>query len=239
MAITSTALQMITRSMRLAGSIGVGETPTDQEAADGLEAMQVMIDSWNTERLFAYYIVEEELTLSASAQAYTMGPSGDLNTTRPTHIDNSCFIRFQSIDFPLQVIEVQSWNDIPAKQTASNIPMYLYVIMGYPLVTLNFYTYPTSAGAVAHIMSWKQLQAFTSLTDALSMPPGSARAITYSLVEEWAAPEFGLTVPPTVARIATKARADLKRINSPMRVLRSDIGYMNRMRQVGNIYQGN
>lgn len=235
---STTALTMITRAMRLMGAIGVGETPTDDESADGLKALQTMLDSWNTERLFSYYMVEETLTLSASAQSYTIGSGGDLNTTRPTHIDNSCFIRYNNIDFPLEIIEVQSWDFIPAKATQSNIPQYMYVEYGYPLITVSFWTYPTSAGAVAHIRSWKQLQSFTALTTVLSLPPGNERAITYSLAEEWA-PEFGKTVPPEVAKIAVKARANLKRINSPMRVMRTEVGYMNRMRVWGNIYQGN
>ncbi len=238
MAITSSVIQMIARAMRLAGAIGVGETPSDQEAADGLEALQHMIDSWNTERLFAYCIIDESLTLNGSQQDYTIGPSGDLNTTRPVRIDNSSYIQFQGISFPLQIVEVQAWDSIPAKSTQSNIPWVMYVKYGYPLITVRFYTYPTSAGAVAHITSWQQLQAFTSLTDELSMPPGTARAIVYSLAEEFGGPEFGLTISPDVHRIATKARANLKRVNAPMRVARLEVGYMNRMRGA-NIYQGN
>lgn len=234
---TTTVIEMGTRAMRLIGALGVGETPDDQEAADMLMSLQGMIDSWNTERLFVYYILEETLTLSASAQNYTMGPSGDLNTTRPVKIDDSCYIKFQDIAFPLQIIEVQSWNEIPAKATTSNIPMYLYVMMGHPLVTLKFYPYPSSASAVAHISSLKQLQAFTALTDTLALPPGYQDAITYSLAER-IAPEYGKTIPADVARVATKARANIKRINAPMRVMRSEVGYMNRSRYSDNIYNG-
>lgn len=233
-----TVIQIITRSMRLAGVIGKGETPDDDEAQDGLIAFQDMIESWNIERLNIPYMVEETLTLSASQQTYTMGPSGDLNTTRPTRIDDSCFIRFASIDFGLTLIDQQAWNAIPAKTVQSNVPQYLFPDMQYPLVYLNFYEYPTTSGAVAHIMSWKQLQAVTTLTEALTLAPGYNRAITYNLALEYAGPEFGVTVPEDVKRIATKSLANIKRINSPQNVMRSEVGYMNRMRFSDNIYRG-
>ena len=225
------------RAMRLIGAIGVGETMTTDESADMLESLQAMMDSWNTERLFVYYIKEDTLTLTGGDAEYTMGPSGDINTTRPVRIDNSCFVRFNSIDFPLQLIEVQAWNSIPAKDTASNIPMYLYVVMEYPLIKLKVYTEPTSASAVLHISSWKPLQAFAALTDDLALPPGYLDAITYSLAER-IAPEYGKELPVTVARTAARCRANIKRVNAPMRNLRLEVGYMNGTRWSDNIYNG-
>jgi hypothetical protein len=233
---STTALSMITRAMRLAGVIGKGETLDDDEAQDGLEALQGMIDSWNIERLYVYYIVQEALTLVANQQTYTMGSGGDLSTTRPTQIDDSCFTRFNGTDFPLRLIDKQAFDAIPVKTVTSNVPMWLFADMQYPLVSLNLYPVPNAAGT-AYIQSWRQLQAFTALTDVLALPPGYKRAIEYSLAEEYG-PEFGVEIPKKVQQIATKARANLKRLNSPKNVMRSEIGYMNRSRFADNIYQG-
>lgn len=227
---------MITRAMRLAGVIGKGEQPDDDEAADGLEALQGMLESWSIERLFVYYIVQEALSLVAGTQTYTMGSGGDLNTTRPTKIDDSCFTRSNSVDFPLPLIDKAAWDAIPYKTVQSNVPMWLFVDMQYPLVRLNVYPVPSTA-ATAYIQSWKQLQAFTALTDVLALPPGYKRAIEYSLAEEFG-PEFGVEVPKSVSRIAVKARANLKRLNTPMGVMQTEVGYMNRRNSAENIYLG-
>ena len=227
---------MITRAMRLAGVIGKGEALDDDEEQDGLAALQGMIDSWNTERLYVYQILQETLTLVAAQQTYTMGSGGDLNTTRPVRIDDSCFTRFNSVDFPLRLIDNQAWNAIPYKTVQSNVPMWLYADMQNPLVRLNLYPVPSAAGS-AYIQSWKQLQAFTALTDVLVLPPGYKRAIEYSLAEEYG-PEFGVEIPQIVQKIAVKARSNIKRINAPQNVMRSEVGYMNRSRFADNIYQG-
>lgn len=224
--------------MRLRGALGANETPTDQEAADGLIALNAMLDSWIIERLFVRYIVEETLTLVANQATYTMGPSGDLNTTTPTQIQDSCFIRYNGIDTPCPLLDQDGYAALVVKTNTSNIPNWLYVDMQYPLVRLTFYPIPTSSAAVAHIMSWATLQSFSTLTTALNLPAGNERAITYSLAEEFG-PEFtDDDVPASVARIAQKARGNIKRLNAPSPIMRSEAGYMSRNFPVTNIYTG-
>lgn len=234
----ATAISIITRAMRLSRAIGVGETATDDEAADGLAALNSMLDSFSIERLNVYYIVEETLTLVAAQQTYTMGSSGDLNTTRPTRIEDACFIRYASIDTPLMLVNFEAWAAIPAKTVSSNIPNLLFVDMQNPLVRLSFYPTPSSASAVAHIFSWKQLQQFATLTDVLALPPGYERMITYQLACEWAGPEFGQTITPDVMRIATQAKANIKRVNAPAPVMRTELGAMTRQWPAYSIYTG-
>lgn len=233
----ATAITMITRAMRLARVIGKGEAPDDDEAADGLTALNAMLDSWSIERLFVYYIVEENMTLVANQATYTMGVGGDLNTTRPTRVDDSCFVRMSSMDFPLTLLDSQQYASIVDKTTTtSNLPMFLFPDMQNPLVRLTFYPVPSTAN-VAHIRSWKQLQQFATLTDVLALPPGHQRAIEYSLAEEFG-PEFGVQILPKVEQIALKARANIKKINAPAPILGSEVGMMNTVRTAVNIYQG-
>lgn len=224
--------------MRLSGAIGVGETATDSEAADGLMALNSMLDSMSTERLNAYYVVEDTLTMVAGQTTYTMGSSGDLNTTRPTRIEDGCFIRYNSIDTPLELLNWEGYAAIVTKTVQSNIPAYMFPDMRFPLVRLSFWPVPSSTAAVAHIFSWKQLQQFAALTEDLALPPGYEEMIAFNLAVRWAAPEFGLAVPPTVATFAIKSAANLKRINSPAPIARSEAGLMTRQWPAGSIYWG-
>lgn len=235
----TTAISLITRAMKLSGAIGKGETPDDDEAADGLAAMNSMMDSLSTERLNAYYMVEETLTMVASQATYTMGSGGDLNTTRPTRIEDACFIRYNSVDSPLQLLNFEGYAAVVDKTTQSNIPFYLYVDMQNPLVNLTFYPVPTSTAAVAHIFSWKQLQQFSALTTVLALPPGYEDMIVYNLCVRWACPEFGMQVPKEVAAMAVQTKANIKRINAPAPIMRNEAGMLSRRWPAGNIYWGN
>lgn len=237
----TTALDLITRSMRLAGSIGKGEAPDDDEAADGLTALNSMQASLSTNRLTAYYVVEETLTLVGSQATYTMGSGGDLNTTRPTRIEDACFIRYGGTggyDLQLQMLNFEAYAGIVAKSTSSNLPAYLFVDMQNPLVRLTFWPIPTSAAAEAHIFSWKQLQQFTALTDVLALPPGYEEMLAFNLAVRWAGPEFGQPISEDVRKIAVRSLADIKRINAPAPIARSEAGLMTRRWPAGSIIWG-
>jgi hypothetical protein len=73
------------------------------------------------------------------------------------------------------------------------------------------------------------LQSFAAITDELDLPPGYQRAIEYNLAVEYG-PEFGVDIPNTVRQIAESSRRNLKRINSPSPIMRSEAGYMTRDR---------
>lgn len=223
--------------MRLGRVIGKGEAPDDDEAADGLAALNSMMDSLSIERLNVYYIVEETLTLGTAA-TYTMGVGGDLNTTRPTRIEDCCFIRYADADLQLELLNFQAYAAVVSKSTASNLPSYLFADMQNPLVRLTFWPVPTGAAAVAHIFSWKQLQQFAALTTVLALPPGYEEMIAYNLTVRWACPEFGQPVQPEVAAFASRSMASLKRINAVPPVARSEAGLMTRQWPAGSIIWG-
>jgi hypothetical protein len=231
----TTALDLITRSMRLAGSIGTGETPSDAEADSGLEALNAMLDSWQIQRLYVYQIQTQQFTWTALAQSRTVGAAGNFVTSAvPTQIANDCSFTINSIDYPVQLIDVDAWSNIPDKTTQSSFPWWIYPEYGAALVTLYAYPIP-NANITFNLRSWLRLQTFAALTDDLALPPGNERAIAFSLAEEFAGPEFGIEVPASVSRIAASARRALRRINSPSPVMASEAGYLSR-RYTASIY---
>ena len=218
----ATALSMITRSMRLAGVIGKGEALDSDEAADGLAALNAMLDSWQLERLFVYQIVQGSHTW-ASGASKTIGSSGDLNTTRPNRIDSAFIVDSNSQWYPLKILEDRSeYDSITLKTTTSTLPEYLFMDTAYPLATIYLYPAP-SASVTLKLNTWQALQSFTSLTTALSLPPGYQRAIEYSLAEELG-PEFGAMIQPMVSQKAKEARAAIKTLNAPSMISRVDSG---------------
>lgn len=209
----TTAADLISTALKLNGKLGQGEALTSNDATDGLNALNSMLDSWWNERLSVYQILRETHTLTISDRDYTIGSGGNINTTRPVKITNA-FITSNSIDYPMEIIDVKAYDGLSAKTIESDIPHYLYYQPSYPLGII--YLYPTpSAANVLNFDSWKQLQSFSTLTTALSLPPGYQRALEYNLAVELC-PLFGMPSPsPTVMKIATESKAAISRTNSP------------------------
>lgn len=213
----ATALELITRAMRLARVIGKGEIPDSEEASDGLEALNAMLDSWRTERLSVYQITQGSHSWSAADVSMTFGTGGDV-TTRPVAVDSAFWQDSDGNKRELVVLTERSqYDSIVAPSSQSTLPEFLFYDKAYPLGVVYLYPVP-SAGGTLLLNTWQTLQEFASLTEDLALPPGYKRTIEYSLAEEYG-PEFGVQVPASVIRIAGKAKTNLKRINSPRDVM--------------------
>lgn len=219
----ATAIQMITRSMRLAGAIGKGETPDDDEAADGLTALNAMLDSWQLERLFVYQIQEDSYTWTAT-QSRTVGSSGDFAQDLPARIDPSSYFVVSNISYPVIWLSQEDWASITSKTVTAEVPDAIYV--EYGTTTHTLYAYPTpSASLTFKLRSWQRLQSFSALTTELALPMGYERAIVFNLTMEYG-PEFGagLKMDPQVPLIAAQSKAAIKTINQPSMVAQLDSG---------------
>jgi len=214
-----TALDMIKKAMRLIGALGQGEFPTSSEADDGLNALNSMMDSWTTERLMIYQLLEESFTWASGNASRTMGSGGDFDTTAPVKLDSG-FSRISGVDYPFRIVEKNVYDGIASKTVQSTYPDLIYFQDGNPLVTLYGYPVP-SANLEIHLNTWKILQVFTALTDSYALPQGYQRAIEYNLALEIAA-EFGVDVPARVEKIAMESKGNIKRINSAPIIARID-----------------
>ena len=209
----TTANEIISRSLRLMGVLGQGRrTLTANEAADGLEALNGMLESFSLERMMVYQILEENFPLVAGTASYTIGSGGTFSTIRPIKIE-SAFIRDSSnIDYQLEIINNEAYDSVQLK-TVSSRPQYLYYDPVYPLAYIRLLYVPAYADTL-YINSWKQLQQFTDGTTDLALPPGYKRMIVYNLAIEMNA-EYQTKLAPEVVAIATQSKAAIKRINAP------------------------
>ena len=117
----TTALDLITSSMRLIGAIASGETPTADEANDALATLNDMLSSWALRNLLAYQKVNSALNLVGGIQSYTIGTGGAFNVDRPISI-NGAFVTSSGVDFPLRVLTTEEWNSIELKSFSAPIP---------------------------------------------------------------------------------------------------------------------
>lgn len=77
----TTPQDIITRAMKDIGAIAAGEVPTADEAQDGLDLLNDMIDQWSNESMMVFYRTEIVFNTVQNTVQYTLGPGGSVGAT--------------------------------------------------------------------------------------------------------------------------------------------------------------
>ena len=234
----ATAGDIINGSLRLIGQLAEGEVPSSETAQDALNALNQMIDSWNTERLAVFSTIDQIETWPPGAISRTFGPTGDIVGARPVLIDDATYFRdpASGISYGLKLINQQQYNGIAVKTVTSTYPQVMWVNMTYPNIEMYVYPVPTKV-LEFHIVSVQELTQPATLGTDLAFPPGYLRCFRYNLACELA-PEFGVEPSRQVQRIAMTSKRNLKRINNPDDIMALPYSIVG-TRQRFNIFAGN
>lgn len=212
----ATAQTIITRAIRLIGQIPSGDSPSSDESNDGLTALNAMLDSWQNEKLLCYAIRDESIALSATNTSKTIGPTGDLVSTRPIKIEGA-YVTVSNYNYHVRIINELEWASITARSTVAAWPDRIYYEPDMPNGTIYLYPVP-NASSTLHILTRTPLTAFSTLSTTVSLPPGWERALTFNLALEIASEYEDANPPPFVVATAAKSLAAIKKGNSrPLR----------------------
>lgn len=201
----------INRALRLGGIIGSGESPTTDESADALEALNAMLDSWRNDKLLVYAFKDITVTLINGTATYTIGATGGTVDTAPVKIE-SAFVRQSGVDYHLKPITDAYYQAKAEKTITSDIPSEFMFNHTFPNATITLYPVPTVANTL-YVRVWTPLSA-VALTDTFTFPPGYEDAIVYNLTIR-NSPEYpNITLSPAVVEIARSSLAGIKRVNA-------------------------
>lgn len=234
----TTAADQIYGALRLLGVLAEGEVPSAATANDALNALNQMIDSWNTERLMIYNTQDQVFTWPAGVYQRTLGPTGDFVGNRPVLVDDATYFRDGStnVSYGIKIINQQQYDGIAVKTVTSTYPQVVWINMEHPNITMTVYPVPLRE-LEWHVISVDELTQPATLSTVLSFPPGYLRAFRYNLACELA-PEFGVEPSPQVQRIAMASKRNLKRINQDDGVMAMPYSIVG-TRQRYNVYAGN
>ena len=211
----ATAGDIINGSLRLLGVLAEGEVPSAETSQDALNAMNQMIDSWNTERLSVFSTQDQVFTWPAGTLSRTLGPSGDFVGNRPVLLDDATYFvdPGTGVSYGIKFINQQQYDGIAVKTVTSTYPQVMFINMTFP--DIEMFVYPKPIRDLEwHFISVEELTQPATLATQLHFPPGYLRAFRYNLATEMA-PEFGMEPTPQVMRIAMTSKRNLKRINNP------------------------
>lgn len=205
-----TGRELITAALRKIGAIASSEALSADEATDGLAEANRMLGSWSADGLMIHYKVRETLTLTASDGSYTVGSSGNLNTTRPIRIVSGSILE-GAIEYPIRALSLAEWVRIESKDV-NGLPYSMYVDMAYPLLTVNLYPRPSSTAYSLVLWSEKPLTEIATLDTSISLPPGYDDALIHNLAIRLA-PEYGKAPSEALYKLAEETKSNLMRQN--------------------------
>jgi len=238
-----TGYDIIRAAMRLIQVSAVDVDLTASELKDGLESLNRMLDSWSLDELMLYEVKRETFPLIASQNPYTIGLGGIWNTIRPSKIVGAYLTLTNGsipVDYPMQVINYDDYNDIRLKTLQTNFPGYLYYQPSFPIA--ECYIYPlyanngasTAPGTIT-LTSWKPFSMIVDPSAPIQLPPGYWEAIVFNLSTR-IAEEYQFDIRPTTVQLATAALIRLKRMNQRTNTLQTDVCLMNTSQMRYNIY---
>jgi len=233
-----TGNDLIRAAMRLIQVSAVDTDLTASELRDGLESLNRMIDAWALEELMLYQVTRETFPLAASQLSYSVGIGGDFDTVRPTKIVGA-YLTISTgaipVDYPMQVIGYDDYNDIRLKTLQTNFPSYCYYEPAFPLG--NLYVYPVCAVSNESITltSWKPLAMIADPTATVSLPPGYWEALVFNLAIR-IAEEYQFDIRPTTVALAESALKKIKRLNQRTLTLQTDVALMNTSQMRYNVF---
>ncbi len=218
------ASTLAARSMRLLSQISPGVTPSTEEYATCLEALNALLDQWRNEALMSITALDENLTLVSGQPSYTIGLGGDLNTNRPVRIDGAYLVDNGGVSYAVTMLNSDEYAAIGLKASTSTLPNYLYYSPDMPLGNLWPYPVPSAAYSL-HVLTWTPLMAYTTIATTAYLAPGHENAIVYNLALA-IAPEFEKQPSPLVMQTAVESKASIKRANMRPIKMRSDLASM-------------
>jgi hypothetical protein len=206
----TTGKRLVYQALRDLGVIRAGQTASPESYTDGLDNLNQIVDSWNTERLTVLAIERNVEDLTAGVTAYVFDP-------RPTRLTRAGYIPAgSSEETPLEVLTVERWADGRPG---------VYNDTAAPVATFHVRPEPEAGDQIA-LYTWSQLPAFDADTET-TLAPGYEIALRFALAATLA-PSFEAHIKiasPHIDSIEAKARkykASIKSLNMRPLYLRVD-----------------
>jgi hypothetical protein len=210
--VATTALELIEAAMSKLGKLAAGDTVSAEDAAVCLKRLNSMTLSLENEGLFNYTTTNTTATLPAATTSRTIGPAMQIAMVRPIRLLKGSFSRLSGIDYPLDPISEQEYNEISLKSSIGAVaPCVCFFDGGNP--TGIVYFWPTAGSSVElHLISPAPGGVATTTASTYDFPPGYQDMYENNLAIA-IAPDFNMTPSPLVIGMATEGKRLLKRSN--------------------------
>jgi hypothetical protein len=206
--------------------VAAGETCTAADAALGLRALNRKVDQWKAQKLALFTVTRSLWTVVSGQQDYTVGPTGDVDISRPQIIEHVNFLdttTSPSQEYQLQPLTDDAWSRVPQKGLTSALPTSFYWNPTFPFATLSLWPIPTSGTLQGVLYASAPIDEFATLVTAVSLPPGYQEFIVCDLALQLAT-SYGRQIDPALAQRAIEAKRIVKASNERLSDLSFELG---------------
>lgn len=232
----TTANDIINRAMVKARVISPGESIPAAKAAQMLEELNDLLESWSLDNLMVLADTTESFALISGTSEYTYGSGGSFDSARPNKIRDSCFVRVGDIDYPVDLKALNVYRSRYNKSTSGR-PRIVAYNPEYPLMKVYLWPTPSSTGSI-YLRVIKIIASFPELTTSVDLMPGYKRAIVSNLAIE-ISPNFGKKVAESLAFLARDSKQLIKSANSTTNPMKTpDLTAMTGNVRSGSILSG-
>lgn len=217
-----TAQTLITEAYQVLGAVGQGETPSPEQLAAGLAALNELAESWSTQKAFIASLATAIYPLSTGVQTYTLGTAGTFTTTRPIKIEEIVLLLVDpgatatgKLRFPIKMITYEEWAALTPKTDAGTTPTHVYNDYGNPVMTLSFWPIPTFTTNTpsVELFTWVSVPSFATLSTVVTLWPGYQRALKYALAVDLL-PEAGVPAQANAQFVTAMAQQSMQAIQT-------------------------
>lgn len=206
------ASSIIDRALRIIRQISPGVSPTTDEYAAALVALNGRLDAARNERLMCLATQDEPLTLVSGQASYTIGSGGDLNTNRPVRIDRA-YVVYQNVTFPVDIYTDAQYQAIPYKLQEGTFPTILYYAADMDSGHLWPWPICNTSGVELHVVTWTPMLYFATISTQYNLAPGWADWLAFETAI-MLAPEYEQPVTPDMREMAKNAKKWIQTVNN-------------------------
>jgi hypothetical protein len=182
--------QIIESALRKLGVLAEGQTPSTQNYADGMMALNTVISQLRAVGMPLW--ARSEYTFTPTTNTYTIGTGMTLSTPFPVKLLQA-FRTDTDAKIPLEIVAREDFNILPTSSNGSPIKINYQSFVNYG--TISLWPTPTSTNtATITLVYQRPYQYFTTSTETMDFPEEWYSAIIYHLAVRLA-PEWGVPLP--------------------------------------------
>ncbi len=190
----------------------IGVKPPDQDlqaapAAAGLDELNLLIGTLNAQGVMIPCRLALAVDLTANQRSYTIGPTGDVETARPTRIEpDGNTILIDTIAYPVGIGTFDQYKALTIPSLTGPWPFSAYYQGTLPDATVHVWPVPSTPYTMTLIVK-SQLDAFETLEDGFDMAQGFENMLIWNLAEALLAAYPNPAASPYVLAKARETRA--------------------------------
>lgn len=178
--------QLIESALRKLGVLAEGQTPSTQNYADGMMALNTVIAQLRAVGMPLW--ARSEYTFTPTVSAYTIGVGQTLDTPHPIKMLQA-FRTESNAKIPLELVAREEYNILPISYGKPLKLNYRPAINGG---VISLWPYPSASDTAAvTVVYTRPFQYFTTSTETLDFPEEWYNAVIYHLAVRLA-PEWGV-----------------------------------------------